>query len=219
MLAAAALLSTLCLAPAPQAASQPPERGHGPDAPSDKFAHVFRLKAHQPARPQLSFHYGLLQPVLLRGFNAAVDVRYKRFIATYSHGHGLEVDRAPGVLSSSEQAAGVRALMPYTTGGGVGAVLIDELYVLADVKVHGVDVRYAGGTTRYHTVTVGAEVGWRLFLWKGLHVTPVIRYWPNVHTTLPGDRLQLDDGVTHRALTQGTGGLFANVLIGWSFGL
>ena len=34
--------------------------------------------------PQLSFHGGLLQPLLLDGFNAAVDYRQGRFVAVGS---------------------------------------------------------------------------------------------------------------------------------------
>src|SRR5262245_14734044 len=72
-------------------------RGHGQRATDHQFpSHVFRLEAHQPQRVQLAFHSGLTQPLLLRGFNAAVDVRYKRLIVTYSHGEGLELTRFLG---------------------------------------------------------------------------------------------------------------------------
>ncbi len=221
---AIAIALTVSVAPTPQEAptkDSARKRGHGPSAPSNAFAHVFQLRAHTPDRPQLAFHYGLLQPLASRGFNAAVDVRYKRFVATYSHGQGLEIDRFPGTLSDAETEAGVEAFMPWTTGFGAGAVLIDELYLLADFKVHGFEIRYEGDTSRYTTITLGLELGWRLFLWKGLHVTPVIRYWPTIYSSLPDRTLQLDEtsGLRHESIPQGLRGVFANVLLGWAFGL
>ncbi len=222
----ASVLTLTCalLAAAPESSprtAQPdqPSRGHGPEASADAFAHVFQVKPHMPDRPQLSFHYGLLQPILLRGFNAAIDFRYKRFVATYSHGHGLEIGRAPGTLSDAELDAGVEVFMPYTTGGGFGVVLLDELYVLADFKVHGYELRYGSETQRYQTVTVGAELGWRLFLWKGLHIAPVLRYWPTVYSSIERSGVDLGEGAVHKPIPQGISGFFANVLIGWQFGL
>lgn len=198
-----------------------PKRGHGPTAPGKGFGHRFQLRAHMPDRAQLSFHFGLIQPILLQGFNAAVDVRYKRFIATYSHGHGLHVDRAPGVRSEAEVDAGVKVFEPYTTGFGVGLTIIDELYMLADFKLHGFEVTHDGAVSRYQTITVGGEIGYRLFLWKGLHIAPVIRYWPTVWTSLPDRTLVLDEdaALEHSMVRQGLSGLFFNVLVGWSFSL
>jgi hypothetical protein len=171
---------------------------------------------------QLGFHFGLVQPLVMRGFNAAVELRRGRWIATYSHGQGLEASRAPGVLSSEERAAGMRLTMPYTTGGGVGVVLLDELYVLADVKLHRFEAHAGAGLAHYSTVTVGAEIGWRFYVWKGLHVTPVIRYWPNVWDSAPESSVVVptqDGSLIHPVAKQGFGGLFANVLVGWSFEL
>lgn len=198
-----------------------PERGHGPTAPDKAFGHRFQLRAHMPERAQLSFHFGLIQPILLAGFNAAVDVRYKRFVATYSHGHGLDIDRVDGVRSEAEVDAGVKVFEPYTTGFGVGLTIIDELYVLADFKLHGFEVTHDGTVNRYQTITIGGEIGYRLFLWKGLHIAPVIRYWPTVWTSLPDRTLVLDEdaGLEHRMVRQGLSGLFFNVLLGWSFSL
>src|SRR4029434_1881499 len=82
---------------------------------------------------QLAFHAGLLQPILLHGFNAAADVRYKRLVLTYSHGASLVLT---SFVNPVERAAGMTLQEPWTTGGGAGVLLIDELWVLADVKVH-----------------------------------------------------------------------------------
>ncbi|MBX2801272.1 MAG: hypothetical protein KTR31_26580 [Myxococcales bacterium] len=168
---------------------------------------------------QVSVHAGLIQPVLLRGFNAAADVRYKRLVLTYSHGEGLDLTRTPGVLPEAQRDAGVRVRMPWTTGFGVGAQVVDELQVLVDFKAHRFEVDTGLDPASYTTLTVGAEVGYRLFVWEGLFVHPVVRFWPNVWTSQPaGFALETEAGAfRHDPLSQGVGGLFGNVLLGWAF--
>jgi len=196
---------------------------HGPKAPGSAFpSHVFQLKAHAPETAQLSFHYGLTQPIVLRGFNAAVDVRYRRFVFTYSHGQGLDFTHLAGVRSRAEKAAGVSVFVPYSTGFGIGLTLIDELYVLADFKLHRFEVRVDSDKQEYFTITTGAELGWRFFLWKGLHIAPVIRYWPTVWASKDKLTLDSDTGpIVHHRVKQGfaLGGLFVNILVGWAFDL
>jgi hypothetical protein len=191
---------------------------HGPAAPPRKFlSHHFRLAAHQPPGVQLAFHYGLVQPILYGGFNAAVDVRWRRLIFTYSHGAALNFTSS---LVASERAAGLRAYVPFTTGGGVGVLLIDELYVLVDFKYHRFDLSLGAEHPSYDTFTIGGEIGWRLFLWKGLYLSPVLRYWPEVWTSAPARGVALNNGaILHQPLQQGYNGFFANVLIGWAFNL
>jgi hypothetical protein len=110
---------------------EPKIRAHGPEAPDGQFpSHVFRWRAHAPERVQLGFTYGLNQPILTHGFNAAIEVRYKRLVATYSHGQGLDYARFE---TSGERAAGAAVKLPWTTGGGVGVLLIDELWILAEL--------------------------------------------------------------------------------------
>lgn len=205
---------------APEPAAQQTARPHGPAAPDDQFpSHVLQWQAHAPERVQLGFTFGLLQPVLAHGFNAAVDVRWKRLMFTYSHGQGLDWGRFE---TSGEKAAGAAVKLPWTTGGGVGVVLIDELWILADVKVHHFLVDTAVDHTGYTNVTVGAELGWRYFIWKGFNVELVARYWPNVYSTAgSGVILHRPDGTTFRdpPAKQGDDGFFANVLVGWAFDL
>lgn len=190
--------------------------GHGPSAPLDKFlSHRFQVAAHQPGL-QLAFHAGLLQPLFVQGFNAAMDVRVGRFVATYSHGEGLD-GVGQSALLEAEKAAGATLGLTWSTGGGVGLTLIDELYVLVDFKVHRYAFSVAAERADYTTFTIGAELGYRFFLWKGLHVAPVIRYWPTVWASAPhGVEVA---GLTHQPVAQGASGFFANVLVGWAFDL
>lgn len=158
--------------------------------------------------------------MLLHGFNAAVDLRIDRFIVTYSHGEGLDLT---SLETDREKESGLVTREPWTTGGGFGVVLIDELHVLADLKVHRFELDSGVDQTSYTTMTVGGEIGWRFFVWKGLHVAPVVRFWPNVWDDAPagGVALRMRDGSIsrHDAEKQGAGGLFANLLVGWAFDL
>lgn len=199
-LASAAVLSLLA---APAWADEPAATNPGPDA-------------------ELGFHYGLLQPLLTRGFNAAVDLRLGRLVLSYSHGQGLEISRAPGTLTAAEEDAGMRLVMPYSTGFGVGVTLVDELYAMIDFKLHRFEAHAGSDLARYSTATIGAEVGWRFFVWKGLYVAPVVRYWPNVWDNAPAAGVTvktMGGSLTHAPAKQGVEGLFANVLVGWAFDL
>jgi hypothetical protein len=206
--------------PAPAFATVAPVRAHGPEAPDGQFpSHVFQWEAHAPRRVQIGFNYGLSQPILTHGFNAAVDVRYKRLIATYSHGQGLDYARFE---TDQEKTAGAAVKLPWTTGGGVGVLLIDELWILADLKVHHFQVDTAIDHLAYTTVTIGVELGWRYFIWKGFNVALVARYWPNVYSTSgKGVTLHAQNGTAFLdpPEKQGDSGFLANVLVGWAFNL
>jgi hypothetical protein len=206
------------IAPPPVAVA--PMRAHGPDAPDGQFpSHILQWEAHAPRRVQIGFTYGLSQPILTHGFNAAVDVRYQRLVATYSHGQGLDYARFE---TDREKTAGAAVKLPWTTGGGVGLLLIDELWILADFKVHHFQVDTAVDHLAYTTVTIGAELGWRYFIWKGFNVELVARYWPNVYST-SGKGVSLHDQSGTAFLDppekQGDAGFLANVLVGWAFNL
>ncbi len=215
-----AVVTASLLFVASPAFAREPSPGHGSSAGDSQFpSHRFQLSAHQPRGVELAFNYGLSQPILLHGFNSAVEVRYRRFVATYSHGQGLDYARFE---TADQKAAGAAVKMPWTTGGGIGVVLIDELWVLADVKVHRFTVDTAADHTGYTVLTVGAELGWRYFVWKGFNVALVARYWPNVYSTAgKGVTLHGPNGRTFvdPPAQQGESGLLANVLVGWAFDL
>jgi hypothetical protein len=192
---------------------------HGPSAPDDKFpSHVFSTDAHAPERVQLGFNFGLTQPILMHGFNAAVDIRYKRLVLTYSHGAGLDYS---SLESAQAKDAGAKLRLPWTTGGGVGLVLVDELWLLGDVKAHHFEVDSGVDHASYTTMTVGAEIGWRYFFWKGFNVALVARWWPNVYSSTGSVTLHDRTGAafTDKPAQQGFGGFLGNVLVGWAFDL
>jgi hypothetical protein len=210
------LVSALAHADAGASSAQAAEpRGHGPRASMRTFpSHVFQLKPHWHPQPELSVHFGLLQPALFRGFNAALDLRVGPMLLSYSHGQGLNYSATPSMgLSPEEQRAGLSLISPWTTGGGVGVILLDELYLMVDLKVHRYQAELDEQRSDYTTISVGLELGYRLFLWRGLFVQTVVRYWPNVYSSLPGDAVQLGD-LRHEAKNLG---VFANVMLGFAF--
>ena len=58
--------------------------------------------------------------------------------------------------------------------------IVDQLYVLADFKVHRYEAELAGQEKRYTTISLGAELGYRWFVYEGLFLNPTVRYWPTV---------------------------------------
>ena len=188
---------------------------HGPTQARGAFpSHRFSLSPHLPERPQLAFHFGLIQPILFRGSNAAVDLRMGRLVLTYSHGQGLDYSASPTLgLTREERDADLSLHSPWTTGGGAGITLLDELYLLIDVKAHRYHARVADQQAAYTTVSVGAELGWRFFFWKGLFLQAMLRFWPNVWTSLPNDAVTLGP-LRHQARDLG---FFANASLGWAF--
>jgi hypothetical protein len=188
---------------------------HGPVASHSDFpSHVFRLAPRWHDRPEIAFHLGLFQPIFFGGFNVAADLRWGPMVLSYSHGQGLDYGQTPALgLSSDEREAGLSLESPWTTGGGVGVVLLDELYVMVDLKVHRYEASIGEAAVSYTTVSVGAEIGWRFFVWRGFFLQPVVRFWPNVHTSLDGDAAMLGT-LRHEAKDLG---FFANVLVGWAF--
>jgi hypothetical protein len=188
---------------------------HGPNADLRAFpSHQFQLAPRWHDSPQLSVHLGLLQPILMEGFNAALDLRWGPMLFSYSHGQGLNYSASGGAgLSRAEADAGLQLRSPWTTGGGIGVILIDEAWVMVDVKRHRYEAQLGSDTATYSTTSIGGELGWRYFVWRGFFAQTVVRFWPNVHTSLPNDQVRLGR-YEHHAKNLG---LFANVMAGWAF--
>lgn len=189
--------------------------GHGPHASYRTFpSHRFQLAPRWHDTPQLSVHAGLLQPILFSGFNAALDLRWGPMLFSYSHGQGLDYSAKPELgLTAEERDAGLQLQSPWTTGGGVGVVFLDEAWFMLDVKRHRYHAQVNDAEVDYSTTSIGAELGYRYFLWRGLFAQAVFRFWPNVSTTLPSDRVRLGQ-FEHKARDLGA---FSNVMLGWAF--
>ncbi len=191
---------------------------HGPSSTAFP-SHHFQLAPHSPERAQLGVNFGLLQ-LALHGVNVAAELRYKRLWLEYSHGQSLTLNHRRSALSSEERAQGLHVYVPYTTGFGVGATVLDELWVGVEFKLHRFEVsNEAGFESRYSTVSIGPVVGYKLFVWRGLYADLYARYWPNVATTLRDGSISYPSGEgtsTHHAHEFG---FFGNVSLGWAFDL
>lgn len=181
---------------------------------------------------RLSIVFGLSQ-LALGGGNVELAYHTKRMVFAWSHGFSLEFDGAARSKEWVEQ--GIRARMPWTTGFGVGLRATENLDLRLEVKRHAFEVFPEGAAaqpiTLYQTTTVGIGSYYRWYPFgssagvaRGLVVVPSVRYWPSVGSTLPGDSIRFVHPVTgqtivHRAAEQGipgTGGLFANVSVGYT---
>jgi hypothetical protein len=197
-------------------ADAPPEEGRFNPLPE----HHFQWAPSDAKRVQAGVNFGLLQ-LALGGFNVAGELRYRRLWLEYSHGMDLTLNERGGFgLSHAERTQNVRVFVPYTTGFGVGVTLVDELWLGVEFKTHRYEVNAPGGpVARYQTYSVGPVLGYKAFIWKGLYANGYARYWPNVASTLPDNKIVLvgsTGSVTHNAHDFG---VFANVSIGYAFDL
>lgn len=203
----------------PASATEAREDPHGPSSRAFP-SHRFQWAPHDATRVQLGVNAGLLQ-LALGGFNVAAEVRYRRLWLEYSHGQSLTLNNAGGVgMTATERRQDLHLYVPYTTGFGVGFTLMDELWVGVEFKTHRYEVNAPNGPiARYQTYSVGPVVGYKFFVYRGLHVNAYVRYWPNVATSLDGDKIALAGAggtVTHDAHSFD---LFANASIGYAFDL
>jgi hypothetical protein len=196
----------------------PAEAGadHGPSSSSFP-SHHFQLEGRSAQRPQVGVNFGLLQ-LAMHGFNVAAEFRYKRLWAEYSHGQALTLNAMPISLTAAERDQGLHLYVPYTTGFGLGATIIDELWAGVEFKTHRYEVAApSGAEVHYQTYSIGPVVGFKFFIWRGLHVNVYARYWPNVASTLPGGHATLANGTGAPSIHEAHSfDFFANAAIGWA---
>jgi hypothetical protein len=204
---AQALLATLLSLASGARADEAPRLAAPPLASPDPYSF----------RPSVML--GLMQWVAWGGGNIAAQLKFGHWVAEYSHGQALQLERLGGLgLTADERAAGVSVGMPWTTGGGFGYQLTPELHVLIELKLH----RYRvaddfGQELEYTSFTVGPGIFYDLYLYKGLFVQPNLRWWPTVASSFDsGSTLTADDGSTYRPVRHDLMP-FVNVNIGWTF--
>jgi hypothetical protein len=163
---------------------------------------------------------GLSQWIVFGGGNIAGQLKFGRFVAEYSHGQALELDRVPALgLTSAERDAGVGVLMPWTTGGGFGYQITPEFHVLLEVKAHRYEVRGVdrNQVARYSTFSIGPGIFYDIYLYKGLFVQPNVRYWPTVLSTFNARDAVFSTSVgTPYRHERHDLDLFFNVNLGWT---
>ena len=172
-------------------------------------------------RTSFSVMAGISQWALWRGGNIAVEYKVGRFAFELSHGQGLDLNQVGGfALTSAERDAGAQVRVPWTTGGGAGVRITEDLHLLVEVKAHHFEVSGGDPSSRvaYTTFSVGPGAFYTFRLYKGLFLQPNVRFWPNVASTLKGGAADLRraDGSTFRHEAHSFN-LFVNVNLGYSF--
>jgi hypothetical protein len=190
-------------------------------AAADEADAAVEAATADPWAPRLNVMAGVMQWTVFHGGNLAAEYLHGRWAFEVSHGQALDLNALDGfALTQAERDSDLQLRVPWTTGFGVGYRITPRLHVLVELKAHHYEARLADGTEtlRYTTFSIGPGVFYRLPLWRGLFVEPNVRWWPNVASTLDGDRgtLHRTDGsaVQHEAHDFA---LFANVNLGWTF--
>ncbi len=180
--------------------------------------------------------FGLSQPLVAHGFNIELNYIHDRFIFDFSQGLGLEFSGT--TLPSTLQQQNIVVHMPWTTGFGLGYRIRDWINLRIEPKWHRFEFNYqngpqqnAGEITSYNTFTLGLGLYgcWLPFKKKsnilnGIMVSPSVRYWPTLHSTLPGNSFSYYNITTEsvqQIKTYGPGiklsPWIVNISIGYSF--
>ena len=182
--------------------------------------------------------FGLVQPFFANGVNIEGNYIHKRLILGYSHGASLDLARTTVTPEMREQGLAVH--LPYTTGFGIGYRFKEWVNVRIEPKWHRFEFYYddefqnsSNQITAYNTMTIGIGMYGHYqpfknktsFL-KGIMISPSIRFWPTISSTLEGNSynyLNKNTGKSEEIKTLDAGPGFKpfiyNVSIGYSFGL
>jgi hypothetical protein len=244
-LANAAMAQQAELPPASPAPALAPATA--PAAPSlapsttDAFSAPLAARTFRPEALSVTVNAGLIQPLVLGGANAEVDVRYGHFVASYSHGWSLDLKGAAVVGDMKAQQVSLH--LPYSTGFGLGVThWVSALSSFFDLrfegKIHRFEASYASldgrsktEIARYSTYTLGAGAYWTYLPFaarsdaiRGLNLSTSLRFWPKVASTLEHDAVSYRNATTgkdetHQAANIGIANtpLIVNVSVGYVF--
>jgi hypothetical protein len=180
--------------------------------------------------------FGLSQPLVAHGFNVELNYVHNRFIFDFSQGVGLTF--SGNAIPASLQQQGVEVHMPWTTGFGIGYRFTDWINLRIEPKWHLFEFNYENGQqltsneiTSYNTVTLGLGL-YGCYLpfkkktnsLKGIMISPSVRYWPTVNSTLSENSFSYFNPTTEsvqQIKTYGPGiklsPWIVNISIGYSF--
>jgi hypothetical protein len=155
----------------------------------------------------------------LGGGNVAVQYNIGPLALEYSHGQGVHLSEADFLRNRSEKDAGADVHETWTTGLGVGVLVLHDLRLLLELKANHYELEGGDRNSRlsYTTFTIGPGVFYDIHLWNGLFIQPSVRWWPTVHSTMSdGAALRRADG-TQVQITSHESGVFPNLDVGWEF--
>jgi len=204
------------------------------------------VQGQDPAvrRPQFPYSNRLtigggISQLLLGGFNVQAEYTTNRLVFDYSHGFNLSLSGQ--VASADARVQNLTEMIPSTLGIGIGYRLTPTLDLRVEPKLHfyelynnnGVGERTTNRLASYRTATLGLGAYYRYYPFRrqnnglaGILIMPSVRYWPNIWSSLTDNKLTYvnrttNQTETYKAATQGiagTGGLLANVTVGYTFG-
>jgi hypothetical protein len=180
--------------------------------------------------------FGLSQVAIAHGFNVEFNYISKRLIFDYSHGVSLDFEGS--TVPADLRKQGIAVKMPWTTGFGIGYRLKEWINFRLEPKFHRFEFYYIGENqakaniiTSYNTFSLGLGIygNFRPFkkednFLSGLTISPSIRYWPTISSTLKDNKyiyFNKQTGINEeiRTLDPGIGftPLVINISIGYSF--
>jgi hypothetical protein len=184
---------------------------------------------------KVSVLFGLLQPLVAKGFNVEVNYTTKRLIFDYSHGVSLD----PPVVGDFK-TQNVVLHIPYTTGFGIGYRFSSFFDVRFEPKLHSFEVYYKDQTQNdankikdFKTMTLGIGAYYRYMPFKksnnkflqGITTSTSLRYWQNVGTTLRNDEFSYLNKISNKTETLkapnigiANSPIIFNIGIGYTFG-
>jgi hypothetical protein len=184
---------------------------------------------------KFSVLFGLLQPVVAKGFNIEVNYTTKRMIFDYSHGVSLD----PPVVGDYKNQ-NVVLHIPHTTGFGIGYRFNSYFDVRFEPKLHSFKMYNTGDaqneTTKikdFKTMTLGIGAYYRFMPFRnsdnkflqGITTSTSLRWWQNVGTTLSDDKLSYTNKTTKKIETLAAPNIgiantpiIFNIAVGYTFG-
>lgn len=191
----------------------------------------------RPRDLSVAVNAGLIQPLLLGGANAEVDVRYGPLVFAYSHGMSLDFEGS--AITGEMKRQNVTLHAPYSTGFGVGVThWFEGLRSFVDLrlegKIHRFEASYEASDVstefaRYTTYTLGGGAYWtylpfasRRDALRGIDISTSLRFWPKIASTkdeVTYANASTGRTETHEAANIGIANtpLLANVSIGYVF--
>lgn len=172
---------------------------------------------------------GITQPILLNGYNLAINYNLGNIVLEYSHGINLEY--RDQVLKPAYKDKLISLNSPYSTGAGIGYKLIAKDRIGFDIRAEAKVHKYVAELTATETIDyVNFDLGSGAYFQyypfakqtnalKGLVIEPSIRYWANTVSTLKDAhtyQTENDLAAIHEPYSLD---LFANISIGYTFGL
>ena len=199
------------------------------------------IKAQSTAQKDLlysdkfSLMFGLLQPVVAKGFNVEVNYFTKRMAFDYSHGISLDPPVVGKYLDQN-----VVLHIPFTTGFGIGYRFNSFLDLRFEPKLHHFQLfnkdetqTDANKIADFKTITFGLGLYYRYFPFKnsenkflqGITTSTSLRYWQNFGTTLRNDEINYVNKGTRKAETLKAPNIglantpiIFNIAVGYTFG-